>query len=130
MVERSRSRCPSPQEELVQRPPAHVEGPSIFRVLLGTYIAVMANCAAWFVNEFANALEGKELLVAPVADDCKCCKEDREKAGKQPRTLIRLPLEITQDKTFKRKGLPIRVCEFCDGDALEEAMKAHQTRAS
>lgn len=65
----------------------------------------------------------------PVAlDVCSSCKKDREKEGKRGRTLTRLPLEITQDKVFNKKGLPLRVCKHCDGDVYEDAMQAHMDR--
>lgn len=61
-------------------------------------------------------------------DTCSCCRKDREDAGKTPRLLHRLPLEITQDSLFKRKGMPIRLCPWCDGDALEDALRLHNLR--
>lgn len=63
-------------------------------------------------------------------DTCSSCRRDREDAGKLPRTLSRLPLEVTQDSTFKRKGVPIRLCAFCDGDALEDALRLHHLRST
>lgn len=60
--------------------------------------------------------------------DCNGCKKDREKAARSARALTRLPSEVTQDGIFQRKGLPVQLCEHCDGDALEEALKAHQRR--
>lgn len=65
-----------------------------------------------------------------VMPDCTGCKTEREKESKSPRQLTRLPTEVTQDKHFKRKGLPVQLCDHCDGDALEEALKAHQQRTS
>lgn len=64
-----------------------------------------------------------------VADTCSACRKDREKEGKPARPLSRLPIEITQDKLFQKKGLPLRLCKYCDGDAYEEAMKAHLSRS-
>lgn len=64
----------------------------------------------------------------PQRDICSSCKKDREDTGKPPRRLHRLPLEVTQNDLFKRKGMPIRLCTFCDGDALEDALRQHQLR--
>lgn len=64
----------------------------------------------------------------PKSDVCSCCKKEREEAGLRPRKLERLPIEVTQDKLFKEKGLPVRLCLVCDGDAYRDAMKAHEDR--
>lgn len=66
----------------------------------------------------------------PQQDVCSSCKKEREDVGKPPRKLTRLPLEVTQDKLFKRKGMPIRLCEYCDGDALEDALRQHHLRVA
>lgn len=67
--------------------------------------------------------------MASAVDVCKACKDSREKEHKKPRALIRLPLAITQDKVFQKKGIPVRMCKHCDGDAYENAMKAHKDRS-
>lgn len=60
--------------------------------------------------------------------DCSGCKKEREKEGRSSRALTRLPNEVTQNPIFNRKALPIQLCVYCDGDALSEALKAHQKR--
>lgn len=45
-----------------------------------------------------------------------------------PRPLTRLPVEITQHEIFKHQELPLVVCEFCDGDALEYALATNRER--
>lgn len=67
--------------------------------------------------------------MSSVLDICNCCRKEREEEGLSPRKLERLPMEIVNDKLFERKGLPVRVCFYCDGDALPEALKAHEQRA-
>jgi hypothetical protein len=60
--------------------------------------------------------------------DCNGCKQDREKQQKTPRKLTKLPTEVTQDKVFNRKGLSVGLCEYCDGDALGQALVEHDKR--
>lgn len=62
------------------------------------------------------------------ADTCSACRKDREKEGRSGRVLRRLPLIVTQGKLFRRKGLPVRLCDYCDGDAFEAAMATNQRR--
>ena len=66
----------------------------------------------------------------PMTDVCGCCKKDRESVGQLPRSLTRLPIEVTQDKLFKRKGMPVRLCDYCDGDALTAAIATHHARTT
>lgn len=66
--------------------------------------------------------------MAVLSDTCGCCREDQMNAGKDPRVVERLPVEVTQHKAFRRKGLPVKLCPYCDGDALPDAMKAHNKR--
>lgn len=68
------------------------------------------------------------MAIAPKSDVCSCCRKEREEEGLRPRKLERLPIEITQDKLFKEKGTPVRVCLVCDGDAYTAAVKAHEAR--
>lgn len=59
---------------------------------------------------------------------CQCCLKSRDKEGRSGRSLHRLPVEVTQWSQFKRKGLPVMLCEFCDGDALHLALTTHDKR--
>jgi hypothetical protein len=59
---------------------------------------------------------------------CNGCKSLRIKSRHQPRELIRLPIEVTQDSVFNNRGLAIWLCEFCDAQELEAALAAHQKR--
>lgn len=61
--------------------------------------------------------------------ECRNCRGAQKKAGHQPRQLHRLPVEVTQDKSFQRKGLPVALCPHCDGEALSRALHAHKSRA-
>lgn len=65
-----------------------------------------------------------------VMPTCNGCRKERENAGKVCRQLIRLPIEVTTDKVFKRQALAVQLCGYCDGDAVEEAIKAHDSRTS
>lgn len=89
----------------------------------------MVSLGAWCASELLNALDVRDGPVAQAVDLCNCCKEDRDKQGKEPRPLLRLPLVITQDRVFKRKGLPIRVCKHCDGEVYDDAMSSYKKRA-
>lgn len=60
--------------------------------------------------------------------ECKTCKKEQEEKGKEPRKLERMPVEITQHKNFKRKGIPLSLCPYCDGDAMQLALDEHHTR--
>jgi hypothetical protein len=59
---------------------------------------------------------------------CTACKKARESRGLLPKELKRLPPAISHVKTFNNKGIPILLCEDCDGPALESALEAHQKR--
>jgi len=59
---------------------------------------------------------------------CNGCKSLRLKEVRPPRNLIRLPIEVTQDSAFNKKGLGVYLCEFCDAYELEAALAAHQKR--
>lgn len=61
--------------------------------------------------------------------DCRSCKQAMAKEGRNPRPLRRLPTEVTQHKVFQRKGLPVSICDHCDGAAYESAMRYHTERA-
>lgn len=108
--------------------PAPAEGIYTLLGLAVLPVAVLAKFGVWFAGDLLDGLAGKVGLVAQAVEGCNCCKTDRAKNGKETRPLIRLPLEITQDKIFKRKGLPIRMCRHCDGEAYEEAMRHHIER--
>jgi hypothetical protein len=66
--------------------------------------------------------------VSPNHKICTACKSKRIQEVRSPRELIKLPIEITQDKVFNKRGIPIFVCEFCDAHELEAALAAHQKR--
>jgi hypothetical protein len=59
---------------------------------------------------------------------CNGCKSLRIKSAHKPRTLVRLPIEVTQDSVFNNRGLAVWLCEFCDAHELEAALAAHQKR--
>ena len=62
------------------------------------------------------------------AKHCTACKLVREANGESPRELTRLPPMVSHVKAFNNKGMPILLCEHCDGPALELALQAHQKR--
>src|SRR3954467_15907587 len=98
--------------------------------------ATLVLLAVLAVKYGASFVAGKPLdstvhiLVEWVVPACSVCKTDREKGFKPPRQLQRLPSEVTMDNVFKRKALAVQLCEFCDGDAIQGAMKAHESRTS
>lgn len=59
---------------------------------------------------------------------CNGCKSLRIKSAHKPRTLVRLPVEVTQDSVFNNRGLAVWLCEFCDEHELKAALAAHQKR--
>ena len=48
---------------------------------------------------------------------CTCCKDDRIEKDLPPREL-----KIAKTST-ENEGLPVYMCEFCDGPAYEMAMR-------
>lgn len=63
--------------------------------------------------------------------NCSCCREIQRKAGSPPRELTQLPQELVSapPKVFSKEDMPVFLCEFCDGDALEKAERAiHKLR--
>lgn len=59
---------------------------------------------------------------------CYGCKSEQLKKGKEPRALIRLPIEIMHDDLFLNKGMPLFLCEHCDELELKQALEAHKKR--
>ena len=59
---------------------------------------------------------------------CNGCRTTRTREAQPPRELIRLPSEVTQDKIFSKRGIPVFLCEFCDAYELEAALAAHEKR--
>lgn len=59
---------------------------------------------------------------------CHGCKSLRIKEVRPPRTLIKAPIEITQDSVFSKRGIPLFLCEFCDEQELKLALEQHQKR--
>jgi hypothetical protein len=59
---------------------------------------------------------------------CRRCKDERKRVGNEPKELVRLPPEVTQDSAFRRKGLPVTLCEECDSGAVGLARAAHAKR--
>lgn len=98
------------------------------------FVAVVAKSAAQRVSDRRVSSDVEVTRAAsvvherPEMPDCSCCKLEQEKAHKKPRKLERLPLEITQNKTFRRKGLPLMLCAVCDQQAMEAALARHQER--
>lgn len=55
---------------------------------------------------------------------CGCCEEALRKKGKPARPLT--VVDITNTAVFKKKQIvSVKLCEFCDGDALALALLAH-----
>jgi hypothetical protein len=52
---------------------------------------------------------------------CGCCKQDREKEGKSPRSRVEVTVKDAD---------PVLLCEFCDGDALPNAKAVEEKRLS
>lgn len=102
------------------------------RLILSSLVAVMARIVV------RNALDQLENLVKDslvesaarrrVVPTCNGCKSMRKREAREPRELTKLPVEVTQDKVFSKKGLPVFLCEFCDAHELEMALQAHQKR--
>jgi hypothetical protein len=59
---------------------------------------------------------------------CNGCKSLQIKSAHKPRTLVRLPVEVTQDSVFNNKGLAVWLCAFCDEHELKAALAAQQKR--
>jgi hypothetical protein len=97
-------------------------------------------CVAQMVKFIVSYVEGRQDVserAIPAALDardtmaeCRCCKTPLKKKGEEPRQLLRLPIEVTQDTSFKRKGLPISVCVECDGEAALLATSLHKQRVA
>lgn len=104
-------------------------GRSMRRLALVSLVALAVKCAARNVAVKSGDSVRHGRVVWVVAS-CSGCKKDREKILKAPRQLIALPPEITQDKVFNHKALPVQLCVYCDGDAYEAALKAHESRTS
>lgn len=64
----------------------------------------------------------------PTKVECNGCKKEREKRHETPRTLYRLPSEITASQLFKNRTLPLYLCTHCDGDNIEDAIRQHDRR--
>jgi hypothetical protein len=69
--------------------------------------------------------EAKMDKSAPI---CNCCKSNRVRDGHAPRELIKLPIEVTQDKVFSNRGIPIFLCKVCDEHELTLALAEHEKR--
>lgn len=59
---------------------------------------------------------------------CRGCSSIRKSEARPPRDLIRMPIEITSNKIFQNKGIPLFLCEFCDAQEMELALEAHRKR--
>ena len=59
---------------------------------------------------------------------CNGCKTIRKSQARPFRELVKMPIEITHDETFHKKGIPLFLCEFCDEQELELALATHQKR--
>ena len=64
----------------------------------------------------------------PNSKICNSCKSKRTSEARPPRELIKLPIEVTQDKVFQKRGIPIFLCEICDEQELELALAQHEKR--
>ena len=63
-----------------------------------------------------------------VVPTCNGCKSTRKREAREPRDLVRLPAEVTQDGVFNNKGIPVFLCPVCDEQELEMALATHQKR--
>lgn len=98
--------------------------------LLALYAVLTEKSVVPDVEVKRGALERVIPVGSIAVPNCNGCKNEREGKGHSPRKLHRLPVEVTQDKSFKRKGLPVELCPFCDGDAIELALSTHEKRSS
>lgn len=57
--------------------------------------------------------------------ECRICKKDRQREGKDPLKIRRLPAAITQNSGFQKKSIPVQLCPECDGGAVDSAMRNH-----
>lgn len=92
--------------------------------------AAMAKSVASGASASQSGSAGRAGPVDQIVRFCETCKEDRVRLGKRPRQLVMLPTEVTQHKTFHIPGEPVLLCSWCDGDAVEEALKQHQNRSA
>jgi len=109
---------------------SHANAAARFIVRQGVSLLVvaMANFGAQSADaKPADSVE-EDGLVDRTVRQCKCCKPKRQGVG-LPRMLVRLPLEVVMSSVFHRKA-PIEICSYCDGDALNAALKAHERRKS
>lgn len=58
---------------------------------------------------------------------CNACRKHREGRDLKPKPLTKLPLEVTA-QDFKRRTLGLYLCEDCDDQTLDLAIKAHEQR--
>lgn len=98
--------------------------------LAASLVAAMVRSAVFVVYERLSASADEALPADPdvLVPDCGTCKDKRVEEGRPPRQLKRLPIEVTHSKDFKRKGLAVQLCEFCDGEALERSVATHAKR--
>lgn len=57
---------------------------------------------------------------------CRHCKNDKHHRGDAE--LVVLPPEVTQNKLFRKKSAPVRICPVCDGGALEQALYSYHKK--
>jgi hypothetical protein len=92
-------------------------------------VALMARSVALNVLGRQRNLEVVILAESGVrVPTCNGCKTVRTKEAQLPRELVRLPVEVTQDGIFNKRGIPVFLCEFCDAYELEAALAAHEKR--
>lgn len=108
---------------------ASVVGPTIALAAVGMPGVPVARLAVVHVAALPVSSGGGS-PVASGASLCNGCKNERERQSKKQRDLVRLPTEVTQNPAFTRKGLPVQLCEYCDGDAIANALNAHNKRLS
>jgi hypothetical protein len=99
------------------------------RMALSTLVAAIVKFAVRSVLGQLKNLE-KDILVASDVSPrtCNGCKSLRTKEVRPLRELVKLPVEVTQTPIFNNRGLPVFLCEFCDGYELDGALQAHQKR--
>lgn len=95
-------------------------------------VALVVKCAVRAVYAPPTSL-GRDtraawVVVIAMADTptCSLCKNTQ---------LDRLPSEVTQDRMFKRKGIPVQLCAVCDGpegkpgpSAVDRALAEYRKR--
>jgi hypothetical protein len=99
------------------------------QAVLGLLVALTAKRAAQNVLDQRGSLARDLPAVSDVKMPvCNGCKSIRKASAHPPRELVKMPIEITNDKVFNNRGLPLYLCEFCDEQELYMALATHEKR--